>query len=485
MSEALKSSLGSLYIQFTPGQKPEYFGCADLDAIEEPGGDQTLVQCHDGNGGFKTVGSTGAPPDAVTTSITALTFPDQDVLDELSKCPITLYAMQRDCGRAGIFSNYVRGHIVHHAKVTTRTDENVVMRVDDTETTRKFDLSGWNPVYRFKKLVAALQDIAETADLHTISFCNSEECAGGCGANKTICTDGFIGADSTVGSPSALADVWDTGDGGSNWANVVGHPFDAAVAITASSCFAIDRSTTRWLVAAEGQVGVPLHVSYSDDGGTTWTQVHVGSTNQEGVETGEGMFALDMEHVWLVTDANHVYFSDDGGVTWTLQYTGTGDLNGVHFSDENNGYVVGDAGQIYKTTDGGVSWSAVTDPTGGANINTVYVFSSYRAIIGTAGGEVWQTWNGGTSFTEETHFTDTGTGSIADIVFVNDYCGVMLHNTAAPVGSVYITHDGGYNWEKLTTPSNAGLNQAYMCGCNLAYAVGNASGGTGIVVKVS
>ena len=83
MSEPIKSSNGSLFIQLGAGETPEYLGCLDLDSITEPAGDQTLINCRNKDGQVVAIGATSAPPGAVTTSLKALIFPESDVLDRI------------------------------------------------------------------------------------------------------------------------------------------------------------------------------------------------------------------------------------------------------------------------------------------------------------------------------------------------------------------------------------------------------------------
>jgi hypothetical protein len=75
------------------------------------------------------------------------------------------------------------------------------------------------------------------------------------------------------------------------------------------------------------------------------------------------------------------------------------------------------------------------------------------------------------------------TNSVNDIQFVNAVVGFMVVDTVAPVGSVYRTIDGGNDWQLLTTPTNAGLNALAVVNENLAYVVGNASGGSAVILK--
>lgn len=48
----------------------------------------------------------------------------------------------------------------------------------------------------------------------------------------------------------------------------------------------------------------------------------------------------------------------------------------------------------------------------------------------------------------------------------------MAYNSAAPVGTVLRTVNGGTNWEALVTPANQGLNKIWAPNGELAYVVG-------------
>lgn len=488
MSEALKSSQGALWVQTTPGKAPEYLGCVDLDAIAEPNGDQTLIQCRDAGGDYQTVGSTNGVPGAVTTSVTALVFPEASVLDRIKKCLVGLFAMTRDCGRADVFTNYVRGVVLHHARVTTRTLENVVKRLDDTEMTLKLDISAWNPAYWIRKVTAARQDIAETTALLDVTFCNDEQCAGACGVAQDLGEVGFIGGAAPAGSPAAFADIWETDDSGALWMVGGAHPFGAGLDIKSVVCYPVDRTTVRWLAARETDPAAAAAVAYSDDSGVNWTAVTVGATLGEAAAWNGALFALDQAHIWFATTLGNVYFSSDGGLTWTLQDSSTAssgnDLNAVKFSDTDNGYAVGDNGTVIHTTDGGATWVAIS--TGEADdYYALHVFNRYRVEIGGASDALLQTWDEGVNWEDKAFTGKIGTGVVNDLMFVNDYVGYMVQDTVAPVGYIHRSLDGGHSWERLSTPTNSGLNAVWVCGENLAYVVGKPNGGTAVVIKVS
>jgi photosystem II stability/assembly factor-like uncharacterized protein len=481
-----------LFVQRTPGKASTYIGCLDLDPIVEPAGDQTLINCRNRDGDVVAIGASYAPPGAVTTGLKAHTFPEADILDLLGRCEFSLYAMMRNCGKAGIFTNYVRGEIVRKARITSRQIDNVVMREADDASIRTLAISGFNPVYRVRMLEVARQAIAETGDLNAIAFCNALQCAGDCGPYIDLGTNGYVVGDAPAGSPTVRADVWKTLDGGAAWTAPTGaavHPFLAGEDVSAIGCIQMDSNTTR-VIAVRAQIsGQPLKIAYSDNAGLIWTLVTLGATNNEGVLYAKGLFLFDRDHLFLCTSAGNVYASGNAGATWVasasaLSASSAKALNVIHFSDYDHGYAGGVTSALIQTKDG-VTWEAVTPPAA-MSILSLYAFSKDRVIIGGTAGELYETWDGFVSDIESKTYSGKSAGIVVQtLAFVNDYVGYMLTNTAAPVGSVHRTIDGGHNWEALTTPINAGLNDVVALSENLAFVAGDVYGGTATILKIS
>ena len=98
---------------------------------------------------------------------------------------------------------------------------------------------------------------------------------------------------------------------------------------------------------------------------------------------------------------------------------------------------------------------------------------------------MWFSEKEGTDWTQRTYDGGASQVSIPRIDFVSELHGYFVSNTVAPLGTIYHTVDGGFTWQPLTTPTNAGLNSIIGCDPNLAYAVGELQGGTAMIVKVN
>lgn len=483
---------GALFVQTEKYTQPQYVGCVDIDTLDEPGGGiDTLIRCFNVNGqGWDVISSTLTPPDPVTTTITELVYKRQSVLESLKNCPATFYFHYRDCGRADQFNNYVRTAVIGKAYVGDRGREGLAMREEDTVATRTYSLSGFPPVHDLFKMQAVRVGVAETGAFNDIAFTNDVRCASSCGPAQGPCKVGFAVADPLAGSAGATANVYYTTNYGETWTATSTDPFGGGEAIASVVVVQIDNNTYRVIVArGTTDAGAPAEIAYSDDYGTTWTSVSVGSTNGQFAQGPGALFAIDLYNIWLVVNDGYIYKSSDGGATWATQEAGvvtSEDLHSVHFIDQYIGYAVGTSDAILKTVDGGQTWSATGDDTGtGDDILTVFATDNLTVFVGTDGGDLFRTGDGGATWDIVT-FSGSGSGAVTDVVFFNDLIGFALHNTAAPAGRILRTIDGGFSWEIFTNgaaPANSGLNALAVCDENNAWAVGEPNGGTGVLLK--
>ena len=481
---------GALWVQVNgPNTKPEYVGCVDVDALSEPGGGiDTLVRCFNPGGqGWNTIGATLSPPDPVTTTITALVSASQNYIEQIRGCPATFFILQSETGRKDNFGNSVRSWILGDAYIGDRGATDLVMRETDGISTMTFGLTAFPPLYRNFKKSTSRQSVGLGGSANAVSFLNDIRCTSANGPAQGACKIGYLTGDTPTGSPSATGDVFYTTDSGTTWTATAADPFAATEDIAAVTTFSVG-ATTRRVVVARGTTDAsnPAEIAYSDDNGATWTAVDVGSTNAQFVQAPGGMFALDARNMWLATDAGYIYYSEDGGVTWSAQEEGVAtseDLYAVHFSDNKVGYAVGTTDAVLRTIDGGVSWSATTaNPATSSTLRCVYTLDAQRAWVGVANGSLYYTNDAGVTWTRRRFSGDTA-GGVRDIKFVNDLIGYMIHDTAAPVGRVLVTMDGGYTWELVTTTTNSGLNALAVCDENNFYAAGELNSGTATLIK--
>jgi len=201
------------------------------------------------------------------------------------------------------------------------------------------------------------------------------------------------------------------------------------------------------------------------------------------------MFALDQNNIHLASEGGFIYKSTDGTETWVARESGAitaTSYSGIHFSDNTYGLAVATAGITALTDDGGLSWTAGGVINAGAAGNLCcHRIDRNKMWVGDDAGSLWYSEDGGTTWTQRT-FVGSGAGDVRAIDFINEHVGMMCHNiVAGPVGTIFITIDGGYTWDSITTPTNTGLNACTLVNPYGGYFVGEVQGGLAVVGRVS
>lgn len=474
-----------------PNTAPVYLACHDFDDPEQDLGDLTQIFCPDPDqpNKWKVVGSYQGEPSPVTFSITTSVRKTKDVMQTIN-CPVPLYLLEM-CGKRNVFTNWDSQAVIFDPSIiTSKGLQNVGKKNpgDQNESMKSFGIAAETMDNPFRPQSGRLS-IAETAALNGIAMCGAPKCADTCGEAEALGQNLVVVGDAIAGSPSDVAFPWHTEDKGQTWTVAAAAPFVAGEDMGPVACVDMGGGVKRWIVArGETDAGNPAEIAYSDDSGATWTLVNVGSTNGQYALSGRSLLALDAEHIWLVTSGGYIYFSDDAAETWTAQHSGTltaQDLFFIHGSDERNLMAGGGADAILLSNDGGLSWSLATATGSGDDITRGFVITKKKLWIGTDGGDLWYSVDAGVSWAQRA-FSGDGAGVVTGIAFANRLVGFMVHNTAAPVGRVFYTINGGWNWELLAgVPTNIGFNDLLVLGPDLAYVVGEPSGGTAMIVRVS
>ena len=491
MAHHFVSGEGALWAQRNgPNTIPVYLGCHQLGDVDQPEGDVELIYCPDESGPsrFKTVGSLQGAAGAITTSVTT---DITDSLDELerAKCPFTLFVHMSKSGRKDVFTNYDRTFVFTNVRITSRGLSNLVARTpdDNGRTEQSFDLSAEALMRLFTPTLTQVS-VTEYSAINDITFCNDERCRTDEDTAQDYCELGFAVTDAGDASPTSAATVIYTTTGGS-WTYTAADPFATDEDISGVECFALGRDTTRVVVArGEADGANPAEIAYSDDNGATWTNVNVDAgAGTTFVPARLSLFALDRNNIYAGLNNGYIYKSTDACLSWTAVESASihsGAWNVIHFVDSNVGWVGGASNVIAKTVDGATSWSTVTGPTAmaGNAVTCLFVLDRNRVWVGYDSGNLYYTIDGGTTWSERA-FTGSGVGQVRDIQFWNDNLGYLATNNASPVGAIHWTIDGGYSWNALTTPTNAGLNRVYICDEWTVYGCGEVYSGTGYIVK--
>lgn len=485
--ESLKTSQASLWIQ-PDGANTEVFflGCHDLDDVSAPEGGTELVRCFKPDGtGWNVSAVKKSPPDPITTTISTLLYKQRDWIEKVKNCPFNLFVLFRECGRADVFANNVRGLILSGARIAGRTYGQLVRREEDLESTVAAEIEAVPPLLQVVDLTAERIAVTSLATVNDIMANVDARCYGNCGA-------AIDPGDQAMYVTSALAAVTvgfsvRSVDEGQTWTISAAGPYAVGVAnsLECGIRLQLDRNTYRQVVGRLFGAGAGS-MAYSDDNGATWALVAL--PNGTGPTMG-GTLWLQGKNLWLASAAGYVFKSVDYGETWTAMLAatlGASNFNHIHFADDLNGMAVGAAGIVVKTVDGGLTWSLATVPVA-AVLNCVHMIDAKRAWVGSANGNIYFTTDGGTTWTIRTGWPGAGVAGmgVMDIDFLpgNDLLGFMISNTAAPVGTILRTINGGLDWQTITTPTNIGLNTLWPAREDLVY-VGGILSATSMIIKV-
>ena len=156
---------------------------------------------------------------------------------------------------------------------------------------------------------------------------------------------------------------------------------------------------------------------------------------------------IDGNTAYIVGDGGYIYQSSDilSGVTVIDAGDATSEnLNRIHGSDTTL-MATGANGALVLSTNSGETW-AIPTVTPFADAGTaIFVLDNFRAWIGSDGGQVFYTLNGGESWIEQ-NFSGSGSGQVNDIVFATDETGFISHSAATPTARLLTTMDGGETW---------------------------------------
>lgn len=260
--------------------------------------------------------------------------------------------------------------------------------------------------------------------------------------------------------------LFSTGNGGAAW-NHVSVPFGGG------DLRFLD-ARTGWMMASlgagAGSMGIAVY--QTNDGGATWTQTYINDPNQPGAGSSlplgglkDGMTAVSSEVAWIggityTPGVIYLYQTKDGGATWQqvqikvpdgydqAQFETRGPIFlsaktaylPVTVSSQNGVLLV-----VYVSQDGGASWTQTPTmiPQGGStdfvSAQDGFVWNGSVFYVTHDGAQTWKT------VTPDIAFADTFSG----MDFVNPTTGFVITNDASNNHGLYVTTNGGVNWNVL------------------------------------
>lgn len=443
--ELYKQSHTRLYYQpdgdgtrtYFGGDETQYMIVGGVDAPIQGGIDPVYIHDPARAGNWKLISRTISAPDLPSAT---LTFHEKQGAISRAlmapRCPFNLYEVH---GRCKDLSDWARGWdgyvLIYAAGIASGRSLGDRTSLDsDDPLTAELDVT-FAAIYPAGSInyenEAGTDVVVEVID---VVYGTAQSC-GDCGTANDGTKHIYAITRANVGSPSAPGQLVYTLDGGLTWNTdeITGIGTTAEpryIGIAGSVLFVGTDLTTLHYTVLDQTTGAP----------TTWSSVTLPAACRD-------VWVRTPREIYFAGASGTVYRTNDITQAPTSITTagGANDLYRIAGMDEHI-VAVGASNTVIRSVNGGASWATVTGPAAGVVLQALAVTGPLRYTIGTAGGEMWGTVDGGTSFVEQT-FAGTGTGEVRDIVYATPQVGYALHDVSS-VAYLLSTMDGGYTWQR-------------------------------------
>lgn len=475
-----------------PGTPPTYEGCWRAGALSFGQGDITPIRCPDPSayGKFITVGTIPGEQDLPELPITARYALDLSDMLRLVNigCSHDLQVHFGTCQNPQDFNNGADKILVlETARITnySTTELGALEPGDNAVVNEEVTWQG-QVVYEVKMSMSATEIAGTTLTREgiAIAICDQAGCGGICGSASDGCQKVFIITTSSGGSPGLAADIVYSDDGMATSGKTQVDTLTSAEEPDDVLCVG-----TNLVVLSDDSES--LHYAPIVDilaGTEVWTEVTTGFVPTKGPRAG---WSLGPNETWFVGEGGYVYFTSDPTGSVVVQDAGVAtvqNLNDIHAIDSDHAVAVGASNAVVRTVDG-ATWGSVIGPAVGVALNAVWMKTKDIWFVGTAGGALYYTKDAGATWTIQ-GFSGSGGGVVTEIYFATNTVGYLAHTTAAGVGRIFKTIDGGNSWELMpesgSMPDNDRINSIVACSPNIVFGTGLGSGASdGFAVKLS
>lgn len=169
------------------------------------------------------------------------------------------------------------------------------------------------------------------------------------------------------------------------------------------------------------------------------------------------IYVASAREVFFVGNGGYIYRSTDITTGVTVIDAGSATTNNLVRITGNDECLVavGTAGTILKSLNRGATWTPVTLSPTSATVRAIAVIDEYAYWIGTSGGLIYFTIDGGETWTVKTLATFS---VIDDIIAPTPECLWIAARTATPAARLFNTWNGGADWAQSGTGSSRILN---------------------------
>ena len=468
MSDPAKTSLSRVFLiegRAGPESVPSYESCMKSSGIKRDFGAITKIESPDPTtyGRFITIGTTKAAKGDATATLTSQMF--KNLRSKLLRmanigCPIDAQIHFGGCGKANEFNLYDKIFVMENVNITNYSTDDLVAlnQGEDAVINDMGDISAMEAYEIMPLNYAARGDDVVTNEIKGIIIADAISCGSDCASPSNGLKKIYAITAKAGGSAGTPADIVFSLDGGVTF---IAHDIDSLSTAQDPSGIAWVGSYLVVTSADAVNLNYVTKTSITTTGDETWTGVATGFVSGKGPQAiwSGGIRAF------IVGNGGYVYYTDDPTVGVTVADAGTaaaGDnLLAVHGLDSTFAVAVGNAGAIVYTADGSL-WTALPRFVGVTiNLNGIWVKSKTEWWVTTSAGTLYYTLDGGTTWTQKT-FSGSGAGVCYKVAFPTPTVGYLTHTTAANVGRLLKSVDGGYSWK--VQPDSGTMPSIYKAG---------------------
>lgn len=425
------------------GAEEAYLMFDDLSNPVSGGHDPINFHSTKRRGAYDRIGEQTSAPDYPSSSVSffhrhrGIPWVDYDLT-----CYNNFYEPVGACKRPDDFINgwedYVQ--IYSYGRGGDRSDSNLTTQEDDNASMTEVEFAWEGGAYKISALLfgeeAGPEVEREVVDLVYGSVVDCGTCGPRDDGTKRIYA---VTKSSGAGSPGTPAEVVYTTDGGTTWSQTnitgLGGTVDpTGIDIVGNYLVVLDTAGNGyWYAEINSLTGAP----------GSWTQVTTGFVASK---QPTDIYVAGPSEVYFSANGGYIYKSTDipSGVTAIESGTvNTSNYQRIHGLDDCI-VVAGDSGKVVKSLNRGSTWSNVTLSPTSATVRALLVLDDYRYWIGTSGGKVYYTVNGGETFVEQS--MPTTITVVDDIVSATDEVLHIAGRNATPTARLITSWCGGERW---------------------------------------
>jgi hypothetical protein len=449
-----KTGLSRVFVidgRAAPDNVPEYFSCYRAQALGKPFGDVTDIECPDPTrpGEYIKIGDYQTGEERATITLEgryAIDIRSRMLRMARNRCAVDVQLHFGDCNDLSDHNNFKKVLFLEDARLTSYNTEDLgsLQSADEAAVNENVEISARHVYDIIPNTWTEKAADLVTNEVVDVVFCDEVSC-GDCDVDPSGgCDKVFAITKAAGGSPTTPPDVVYTLDGGTTW---YAHDIDSMGASDDPDGVACVKG---YLVVVSNATGSAHYADLDefDEYGTDpdFTEVDTGFGSGEGepnaivsLDTKAFIAGNDGYVYEMVTPSNGVTALEDG--TATISHLTAIDALSTKFV-----VAVGNDGAIVYSVDGVNFTLLTTPPVGvGVNLTCISIKSKDEWWVGTDGGDLYYTEDRGEHWTLKT-FSGSGAGAVRDIVWATESIMYVSHDTATPVGRVFASYNGGYDF---------------------------------------